>query len=171
LAVSLLAGTLFGGMAVAQQPTKPAPAKPEAAAPTPAHIEAARELVIASGISRSFAVVIPQLMDQLGTSLTQTRPDLIRDLNTVLEQLKPDFDKQTDQIIDSSARLYAGLMTEAEIKTALAFFNSDVGRKYVNVQPPFMANMLPLMQNWQQQVSSYIVTRVRAEMRKKGHEM
>ncbi len=171
VAVGLLTVGLPVTQALAQQPAaKPAPA-PAAAAPSPAHIAAARELIVATGISRSFEAVIPQLMDRLGTSLTQTRPELIRDLNAVLVELKPDFDKQADQMVDSAARVYAALMSEHDIKTAVAFFKTDVGRKYIESQPAFLTNLAGPMQTWQQQVSSYMVTRVRAEMRKKGHEL
>ena len=77
-------------------------ATPPAAAPTPAPADArrhrsrsslARDVVLYSGIARSFQVIVPQYLDQIGTSLTQTRPDLIRDLNVVMEQVRPEFDK------------------------------------------------------------------------------
>ncbi|MGH6937301.1 MAG: hypothetical protein ACRED2_14240, partial [Methylocella sp.] len=51
------------------------------AAPSLSHLAAARALVIASGMSRSFSIIIPQFMDQIGSSLTQTRPELLHDLN------------------------------------------------------------------------------------------
>ena len=187
--ISLLPGlaaatmlSLAMGAAAQTTPAKPAPAAPAAsppsapatpvaAPPTPGQVAAARELVVVSGISRSFDVLIPQFMDQLGTSLTQTRPDLIRDLNTVMTNLKPEFDKQTDEMVNLAGDVYVRLMSEQELKAAVAFFKSDAGRKYVDSQPAFMAGAVGVMQAWQTRIASHMVERVREEMRKKGHEI
>jgi hypothetical protein len=146
-------------------------AAPAAAEPSPSQLAVARQLVIASGMSRSFVVVIPQFMDQIGTALTQTRPELIRDLNTVMVQLKPEFDKQADEMVDIAARIYLKEMSEQELKTAVAFFESPTGRKYVETQPAFLTELVTAMQAWQAKISTDMMTRVRVEMKKLGHEI
>lgn len=156
------------------QPASPAPepqTPPEGAEPSAAHVQAARELILATGISRSFQIIIPEFMDQIGVTLTQTRPELTNDLLGVMNQLKPEFDKQADEMIDLSARIYARLLTEDEIKAILAFFKSDAGRKYVGAQPLFLNQLVAGMQAWQQKISVNMMTRVREEMRKKGHDL
>jgi hypothetical protein len=146
-------------------------AAPEAAEPSAAHVQAARELILATGISRSFQIIIPEFMDQIGVTLTQTRPELTNDLLAVMGQLKPEFDKQADEMIDLSARIYARLLTEDEIRAILAFFKSDAGRKYVGAQPLFLNQLVAGMQAWQQKISVNMMTRVREEMKKKGHDL
>ena len=102
------------------QPAAPPPAvaapKPPApdANPSPEHIAKARRLILATGISRSFQIIIPEFMDQIGNTLTQARPDLVHDMIVVLDQLKPEFEKQSDEMIDLSARIYATLLTEKD---------------------------------------------------------
>ena len=122
-------------------------------------------------MSRSFAIVIPQFLDQIGTRLTQTRPDLIKDLNTVMEQIKPEFDKRVDQMVDTAARLYAERLSEQELKDTSNFFKSASGVKFVEQQPLVLNALYVSMQGWQQQLSGDMMTRVREEMKKKGHEM
>ena len=153
------------------QTTAPAPAAPAPGAPTAAQIALARELVVNSGVSRSFAIVIPQFLDQIGTRVTQTRPDLIKDLNVVMEQIKPEFDKRVEQMVDTAGRLYAERLTEAQLKDVVAFFKSASGMKYVEQQPLVLNALYVSMQGWQQQISQDMMTRVREEMKKKGHEM
>ena len=114
---------------------------------------------------------MPQYLDQIGTSLTQTRPDLIRDLNVVMEQVKPEFDKRVDEIVDNAARLYAARLNEQQLKDTAAFFKSPAGVAYVQAQPALMTDLLPAMQNWSRQVATDMMTRVRAEMKKKGHDL
>ena len=155
-----------------QRPAKQAPAAQQSAAePSASHLAAARELVVVSGMSRSFAGVLPTTMQRLTNTFTQTRPELAPDLAAVLVEIKPEFDKRTDQMIDTAAHIFVRLMTEQEVTTAVAFFKSDVGKKYVQVQPIFFNEVINAMQDWQQQMSQDMVARVREEMKKKGHDL
>jgi hypothetical protein len=168
-------GLVLACPAAAQQRPPPAPAAappaPAAPQPTPQQMSLARDVVLYSGIARSFQVVVPQYLDQIGTRLTQTRPDLIRDLNLVMEQVKPEFDKRVDEMVDNAARLYAARLSEQQLKDIAAFFKSPAGIAYVQAQPVLMNDLLPAMQSWQQQISQDMVTRIRAEMKKKGHDI
>jgi hypothetical protein len=164
--------------ALAQQPAAPPAAKPASPAPNAANpqpttqqMSLARDVVLYSGIARSFEGVVPQYLNQIGSSLTRTRPDLIRDLNVVMEQVKPEFDKRVDEMVDNAARIYAARLNEQQLKDAAAFFKSPAGVAYVQAQPALMSDLFPAMQSWQKQMSEDMVTRIRAEMKKKGHDI
>jgi hypothetical protein len=151
--------------------TKAPATAPVAGEPTAAQIALGRDIMVASGVTRSFALAVPQFLDQIGTRLTQTRPDLIKDLNVVLEQIKPEFDKRTETLVDKGARAYAQRLSEDELKQISAFFKSAAGVKFVDQQPAVLNDLFIAMQAWQQQVSVDMMTRVREEMKKKGHEL
>ena len=153
-----------------QQAAVPAPPVVDPA-PSAAHIAKARRLILATGISRSFQIIIPEFMDQIGTTLTQSRPELVHDVDLVLMQLKPEFERQSDEMIDQSARIYATLLSEHDIDAILAFFDSGAGKKYVGAQPLFLNQLVSGMQAWQQKISINMMTRVREEMKKKGHDL
>jgi uncharacterized protein len=155
--------------AFAQQPAAPPAAR--TGAPTPQQISLGRDVVLYSGIARSFQTVVPQYFEQIGATLTRTRPELVRDLNVVMAELRPEFDKRVEEMVDNAARLYAGRLTEQQLKDAAAFFKSGSGVAYVQAQPALMSDLFPAMQAWQKQMSEDMVTRVRAEMKKKGHEI
>jgi uncharacterized protein len=165
---ALCFGFLLTGGAFLVAQAEPALAPPE---PATAHLAAARQLVVLSGMSRSFTAVVPQTMSRLTTTFTQTRPEIAHDLDIVLAELKPEFDKQADEIVDTAAHLFARLMSEPQLQAADAFFESEAGKKYVEIQPAFFGEILPAMQNWQQKLAQDMVTRVREEMKKKGHEL
>ena len=169
--VSLLRATPAAAQQIGtQQAVVPAPPVVDAT-PSAAHIAKARRLILATGISRSFQIIIPEFMDQIGTTLTQSRPELIPDTDVVLEKLRPEFEKQSDEMIDQSARIYATLLSESDIDAILAFFDSGAGKKYVGAQPLFLNQLVSGMQAWQQKISINMMTRVREEMRKKGHNL
>ena len=153
-------------------PTPSLPAAPMSSSdPSPTSISLARDVIVQSGISRSFETIVPQFLDQIGTNLTQTRPDLIRDLNLVMEQIKPDFDKQTQDLITRMARLYAQRLNEAQLRDTANFFKSPSGVAYVASQPVVMNDMFSQMQSFQQRLSGEMMTRVRTEMKKRGHDL
>ena len=179
VSVAMMASPAFAQQsagAAPMEPAKPAappPASPaaDAANPSPDHIAKARKLILATGISRSFQIIVPEFMDQIGNTLTQARPDLVHDMIIVLEQLKPEFEKQSDEMIDLSARIYATLLTEKDLDAILAFYDSDAGKKYVAAQSLYINQLIPGSQAWQQKIAINMMTRVRQEMKKKGHDL
>ncbi|AIQ90820.1 MULTISPECIES: DUF2059 domain-containing protein [Methylobacterium] len=171
----------------AAQPQKPAPTKPTAqpnapaggtpAANTPAastfspsHLALAREVMLSSGIARSFDSVLPAFADQIRKQ-TVTRPELSKDLEEVLASLQPEMELQKQRMIDIAARTYASKFSEAELKEIATFFRSPAGKHYVEAQPQLLDEMVQEMQDWTQDVSEYVMVRVRAEMGKRGHQM
>ena len=144
---------------------------PDAANPTPPHVALARRLILATGVPRSFYVMIDEFMEQIGNSVTQERPDLVNDTRAVLVQLKPEFDRQSEEMIDQSARIYATLLSEKDIDTILAFYDSEAGKRYVALQPSFVNQLISGSQAWQQKIANSMMARVREEMKKKGHNL
>ena len=168
----LLAPRVEAQPAAASAEKKPAAVAPAPAAePTPSHLAAARELVVASGMSRSFDAVIPELASQLTATYTQTRPELAPDLKSVLKEIQPDFAKATDEMVDKAAHIFAQLLTEPEIKAAVTFFTSPAGKKYVQSQPFFFDEVVNAMQDWHRKIATQLMARVRAELKKKGHTL
>ena len=176
LATAVIALALLTHTAHAQNatPAAPAPATVPAVGqpePSPSQIAAGRELVMASGMARSFAPMVPQLSGQIVPMLTRTRPELKQNLTEVMKQLDPEFNaKKGDEMITIAARIYARAMSEQELKDAAAFFASPVGKKYVDVQPGLLDQLVVAMQSWTQQLSTFMMQRVHEEMKKKGQD-
>ncbi|TXN67402.1 DUF2059 domain-containing protein [Methylobacterium sp. WL6] len=168
------------GLAQAQKaaPQKPAatPAAPAASATRGAptiganHLALAREVMLNSGIARSFDSIIPAFAEQIKQQ-TVTRPELSKDLDEVLQGLNPEMELQKQRIIDTAARIYANKLSEAELQDIAAFFRSPAGKRYVETQPQILDEMVQAMQTWTQEVSEYVMVRVRAEMGKRGHQL
>ncbi|KQT76968.1 hypothetical protein ASG59_13115 [Methylobacterium sp. Leaf466] len=189
LALALILAGALSAPALSQQP--PAPAKPAAkpagkpAAPTPPapstpaaqtpainlnHLALAREVMLSSGIARSFDSIIPAFGEQIRQGAV-TRPELGKDLDEVLVGLAPEMELQKQSMIDTAARIYARRLTEAELTEIATFFRSPAGKRYVETQPQVLDEMVQAMQTWTQDVSEYVMVRVRAEMAKRGHQL
>ena len=182
-----LAGAVFliAPPAFAQAPQKPAapqksaPATPAPATPaantqgsalTSSHLALAREVLLGSGIARSFDSIIPAFSDQIRQNAV-TRPELTKDLDEVLASLQPEMELQKQAMINTAARIYATRLTEAELADIATFFRSPAGKRYVETQPQVLDGIVQAMQGWTQEVSEYVMVRVRAEMAKRGHQM
>jgi hypothetical protein len=143
-------------------------ADPAPAAPTPAALEAAHTIIVASGLTRSFDLVIPQTFAQLELSVETTRPELKENLHATLLTLVPEFGKTERDLVDSSAQVLAKHMSEQELKDIANFFLSPSGKKYVETQPVAFNEIIALAQAWRDKLSTDVLTRAREEMKKKG---
>jgi hypothetical protein len=104
-------------------------------------------------------------------TLSRTRPELRNDLIATVKALKPEFDKRDEEMVDTTARYFAALMSEQALKETAAFFKSEAGKQYVLMQPNVIDQMMAALDVWNRRMSEDIMTRVREEMRKKGHTL
>jgi uncharacterized protein len=151
--------------ATAPTPTLSAPA---AAAISPSHLAVAREVVVGSGLSRTFEGMAPQIADQIRSGYSRTRPEIIKDMEEALKPIITDLNRQSEQMIVASARLYAQRISEAELKDIAAFFKSPAGQKYVNSQADVLNDLFTEMQVFSQTLGNVMMDRLREDLRKKN---
>jgi hypothetical protein len=156
-AVALLV-CLGGGMAQAQAPSSGA-------------VATARELVETKGGSAMFDPVIVSMVEQTKGALLQTNPQLAKDLNDVATQLRTEFTPRKDELMNQAAKLYADRFSEQELKDMLAFYKSALGQKMIVQEPQVLDETFNYIQQWGARTSEDVMTRFRAEMKKKGHNL
>jgi hypothetical protein len=162
---------LVPAQAQQNQPAAQAPAAQVNANPTPAQLALAKEVVVGSGVGKSFETMIPQFLEEARQSLTSGRPELAKDLTEVINGLRPEFEAQGEDMLAIAAKVVASRLSEQELKDVSAFFKSPSGQKYVQVQPYMLDDMFRQMQAWTQKLSEQVITRIRAEMKKRGHDI
>ena len=166
-AKGLLALFVFGALTVsarAADTTPPAtPAVPSAAA-----IAAADKILGTIGLKQSIAIVVPGMMQELETNVTRTRPEIRDSLRATLKTIQPEFDQTARETYVQAESLLASQMSEQEITQVAAFFDSPAGKKYIAVTPVFVQNLSDVTGAWREKLSTDILERARAEMKKKG---
>jgi hypothetical protein len=175
-AATLAAATLAAAVAVpfapalAQAPASSAgPGTTAAVAIPEAQMRIAREIVEAAGIARSFDSAFPDFALRIRQNFASSRPELVRDMDDTLVALMPEIRTRRGEMVERAARAVAAPFSEAELREILTFFNSAVGKKYVNSQPQMLQQIFQAMEPWMQQTSEFFLNRFREEMRKKGH--
>jgi hypothetical protein len=146
----------------------PAPAQQQ---PSPQAIATAKELMQAKGATNMFDPLIPGIIESAKNVLLPVNPGLFRELNEVATLLRTQFAARRNEIIDEIARLYAQRFTEAEMKEVIAFYRTPVGKKFVNDEPAVIDQGLARTQAWSNRLQDDVISRFRAEMKKKGHDL
>jgi len=69
------------------------------------------------------------------------------------------------------ARLYASHFTEQDLKQILAFYKSPVGQKMLKEQPQVVDSSMKFAQDWANNLSDEVITKMRDGLKKKGHDL
>jgi uncharacterized protein len=143
----------------------------QAQQPTPGAIAAAKELLEIKGASRMFEPVINGVVVTVKNNFLQTNPSLVKDLNEVAAQLQTEFAPRRAEVLNDFASLYAQRFSEQELKETVAFYKTPTGKKFVAEEPLVIDQGLQRAQAWSQKLAEEVLSRMRAEMKKRGHDL
>jgi hypothetical protein len=146
----------------------PAPAQQQ---PSANAIALAREIIAAKGGNSLYDPVIPQIIDRARTIFIQSNPMLTAPLNEVAAKLRAELTPRVNELINDGAKLYASRFTEQELKDVLAFYKSPLGRKVITQEPAILDQSAENMDTWANKFAEEVISKFRAEMRRKGHEI
>jgi hypothetical protein len=155
---SLLALVLSAGAATAQQPSADA-------------LATAKELISVKGAAAIYDPVLPGVIEQAKSVFLRTNPMLGKDLNEVGAKVRSEMSARTAELLNDTAKLYAARFTEKELKDALAFYKSPLGRKMLTEEPAVLDESMRNAQNWANRISEEVMGKMRAEMKKRGHDI
>ena len=153
------AGLVFAGPTRAQQQ------------PSPAALASAKELVEIIGAAREFDPIVTGVIVQTATTYLQSNPALSKDLNDIVELLVSEFLPRRTELQNEVIRLYAQRLTEQEIKDALTFYKSPLGKKLLNESQYIVGESMKRADAWATKFREEVAGRIRAELKKKGHNL
>jgi hypothetical protein len=147
--------------------------------PTAAAIATAKEILVAKGAAGMWEPVIPGVIGRVRDSilqnnalLAQSNPAFAKDLNEVAKALVTELaPARSAELTTEVARVYAEHFTEPELKELVTFYKSPLGKKVISEEPKVIDASAGLINKWAQQFSETVLARVRAEMKKKGHDI
>jgi uncharacterized protein len=151
----------------------PAPGRSGFANPSPSasSIALARELLELKGGKQMFDGMVTGVIDTAKNSFVPNNPNLSRPLSEVATQLRTEFDAKKSEVFNEVARAYARYFTEQEMREMLAFYKTTLGRKVLSSESVAVEDGFKRAQEWSNQFSDQVLTRFRAEMKKRGHDL
>jgi hypothetical protein len=139
--------------------------------PSAAAIATAKEVLVVKGASALYDPLVPGVIERAKIIFLQTNPMLSKDLNEVAAKLRTELAPRGAEIVNEAATLYAARFTEQELKDALAFYKSPLGRKLTAEEPTILDLSMRNAQTWADRLSDEVIGKMRAEMKKRGHEI
>jgi hypothetical protein len=94
-----------------------------------------------------------------------------KDLNEVANDLIKEYSVRTTELMNDAARIYASHFTEPELKQLLTFYQSPLGQKVIAEEPKAADESLAMAGSWGDKLSDEVITKMRAEMKKRGHDI
>ncbi len=156
---ALLAAVVFGGSAIAQSQSSA-----EA-------VDAARQIIALKGGENIFNTLIPGVIEQSKYMFEQQNPNLGNPLRDVATKLRNELTPRQAELNSEVAKVYASRFTEKEIKDLLAFYQTPLGRKLIAEEPKALDQSMTYAQDWARKLSDEVVAKMRAEMKKLGHDI
>jgi hypothetical protein len=151
-------------VAVAQEP---APAEPAAEAPEvdPARLELAQELIVLSKSRDTFDAVLPNIADQVKTTLIRSNPQMQLGIIEIVDRVALDLvDKRAD-LDRVLARIWASVFEEQELQDLIDFYSSETGKKFAERQPRLLAAQLGAAEAWGRSLSQEMLRQVQTQLR------
>jgi len=143
----------------------------QAQTPSAGAVATARELLAVKGGTALFEPVIPGVVETTKNNLLPTNPGLSKDLNEVSAQLRKEFDSKKAELDYEVAIIYAKHFTEQELKELVAFYKSPLGQKMLKEEPLAVDQSMKRAQDWSSDFADVVMSRFRAEMKKRGHDL
>jgi uncharacterized protein len=150
---------------------RPAAAQAPAAEPSPNAVLLAKQIIEIKGVSAMFAPLVRGVIIKVRDQFIQTNFMWAKDLSEIANNLEKEYGPRGSEVIDATARIYASHFTEAELKQLLAFYQSPLGRKTVAEEPKITDESMAFAGHWGDDLSVDIINKMRAEMKKRGHDI
>src|SRR5262249_29032395 len=146
-------------------------AAPAQGQPAPGALASARELMEIKGVRNLIEPVVVGVVEQTKGRILQTNPGLSKDLDEVGAQLRTEYQARTAEMTNEIVRIYAERFTEQELKEAVAFYKTPAGRKIITEEPKILDETYARLQDWANRLQEEVTTRVRVELKKRGHNL
>jgi uncharacterized protein len=143
----------------------------QAQQPSPTAVDLARQIILIKGGANMFDPIVPGVIETAKNNFLPTNPGLSKDLNEVALQLRREFEPKRSELLNEVARAYAERFTEQELKELLTFYKSPLGQKIVIEEPRALDAGMARAQDWANNFSEVVMSRMRAEMKKRGHDL
>lgn len=148
-------------------------ARPAAAAadPTPAAIATAKQIVEIKGVSSMYGPLVRGVVEKVKNQFMQTNFMFAKDLNEIAVNIEQQLAPRASELVNSTARIYAEHFSEAELKELLIFYQSPLGRKMIVEEPKILDASMAYAGDWGDSLSVDVINMMRAEMKKRGHDI
>lgn len=132
---------------------------------TPEQLELGEQLLELSGSSRAFDEVLPNVADKVKTAMIRSNPQMQLGIIEMVDKVALEMVNKRAELDQALARLWAGGFSEEELNELIAFYKTDTGKKFAQLQPSIIAGQVALAERWGNRVAGEINKRVIEEIK------
>ncbi|MBJ3774102.1 DUF2059 domain-containing protein [Acuticoccus mangrovi] len=138
---------------------------------SPSHLALAQDVIDLTRSDQAFDDILPRIADQTKTIFIRSNPALTREIEETVLDVALSFAARRVELQRTLQLIWARRFSEAELAELKAFFQTDVGAKFVEATPVITALALGAGRQWEQNLAAAMVEETRAKLREKGHAL
>jgi hypothetical protein len=135
------------------------------------HMALAQQAIELSRASAGFDDILPLVAEQVKSLFIRSNPSLTKEIEEVTDTVAFEFARKRADLDITIQGVWARRFSEAELTEIIAFYKSPVGAKLADLSPEMLALSVGAAKQWSDMLSTTLVTRVREEMQKRGHQL
>jgi uncharacterized protein len=139
--------------------------------PSQASIALAKQILEIKHADNIFEPLIRGVVIKTRDFFMQTNFMWGKDLNEVADNLVKQYSARSGELMNDAARIYASHFTEPELKQLLTFYQLPLGQKVLAEEPKAADESMAMAGSWGDKFSEEVIIKMRAEMKKRGHDM
>lgn len=135
---------------------------------TEAQLEAARKVLVANKALNAFDEILPLMAEQTRTIFIQADPFRSEEVSAVTDEVALKLAAKRKDLNEMIYRIWANRFSEEELLQLAEFYQTPLGQKLAAETPSITALSIGAARQWQDQISTEMVSLVREELQKKA---
>ena len=134
------------------------------------HLAAAKKVAAATKVLEPFDDILPILAEQTRTAFIQSDPTRAEEIIEVTQGVALQLAPKRAELNDLVYNAWAQSFSEAELTQLAEFYNTELGQKLTNTIPAITQYSVGAAREWQDKISTEMVTMVQEELAKKNEQ-
>ncbi|POF28866.1 DUF2059 domain-containing protein [Roseibium marinum] len=132
------------------------------------HMAAAKKVAAATKVLEPFDDILPILAEQTRTAFIQTDPTRAEEIIEVTQEVAINLASKRAELNDIVYKAWANSFTEEELNDLAEFYSTDLGKKLTTTIPAITQYSVGAAREWQDKISTEMVTMVQEELAKRN---
>ncbi|MDK9696189.1 MAG: DUF2059 domain-containing protein [Siculibacillus sp.] len=138
---------------------------------TKEHLAAARNAIAAAKVTEGFDEILIGIAAQTKQALVRRAPAASTQIEEVTNAVALELAPKRAELNQQVQEVWAGRFTKEELDEIAKFYGSPVGQKFTKEIPAIGQALGMAAQVWQKKIGDEMLTKVRAEMKKRGVDL
>jgi hypothetical protein len=137
----------------------------------PDAIAAAKEFVEAAKTAEQFKTLMPLIMQQLKPMVVQGRAAVEKDFDAIAPAMMDLANERVGKFTEAIVVIHASNFTADELRQVTAFYRTPAGEKFRDKTGLIAQQSMVMGQKFGEQLMQDLQTRIKEELRKRGHNI